>query len=143
MWGAQMIDWSSKFGRRVKRRLNKEAIIWFTTVGTDLTPQPRPVWFLWDGDSFLIFSQPGAHKLRHLKAHSKVALNLNSDEVGDDVAVFIGTAAIDSNLPPAHEIPAYFRKYRKAIANLGMSPEEFSREYSVAIRVIPSDLRGF
>lgn len=138
-----MIDWSSKFARRVRRRLKKEAIIWFTTVGTDLTPQPRPVWFLWDDDSFLIFSQPAAHKVRHVRAHTTVALNLNSDEGGDDVAVIIGTAAIDSGAPPAYKTPAYLRKYRKAIANLRMSPEEFSKEYSVAIRVIPSALRGF
>jgi PPOX class probable F420-dependent enzyme len=138
-----MIDLNNKFGRQVKRRLAKEAIIWFTTVGSDLTPQPRPVWFLWDGDSILIFSQPGAHKVRHLKAHSKVALNLNSDEQGDKIAVITGNASIDSSVSPAHQVPAYFRKYRKGIAGLGMSPEEFSREYSVAIRVIPSALRGF
>ena len=137
-----MIDFNNKFGRQVKRRLLKETAIWFTTVGSDLTPQPRPVWFLWDGESFLIFSQPGAYKVRHVKAHPKVALNLSGDELGHQIAVITGTAAIDSSVPPAHKVPAYFRKYKKAIANLDMSPEEFSLDYSVAIRVIPAALRG-
>jgi PPOX class probable F420-dependent enzyme len=137
-----MIDFNTKFGRQVKRRLAKEMALWFTTVGSDLTPQPRPVWFLWDGESFLIFSQPGAHKVRHLKAHPRVSLNLLSDEFGHGVAVFTGTAAVDPSEAPAHQVTPYFKKYRKRIANLGMSPEEFSREYSVAIRVTPTSLRG-
>jgi PPOX class probable F420-dependent enzyme len=137
-----MIDLDSKLGRQVKRRLAKEAAIWFTTVGSDLTPQPRPVWFLWDGESILIFSQPGAHKVHHLKAHPKVALNLSSDELGHGVAVITGTAAVDSSVPPAHMVASYFKKYRRRISYLGMSPEEFSREYSVAIRVTPLKLRG-
>jgi PPOX class probable F420-dependent enzyme len=137
-----MIDLNTKFGRQVKRRLAKELTLWFTTVGSDLTPQPRPVWFHWDGESILIFSQPGAHKVRHVKTHPRVAINLYSDDLGHGVVVITGTAAIDSNSPPPHKVPAYFRKYRKAIADLGMSPEEFSREYSVAIRIVPSGLRG-
>ena len=32
---------------------------WMTTVGDDGTPQPNPVWFLWDEDGFLVFSGHG------------------------------------------------------------------------------------
>ncbi len=140
----QMIDFTSKFGRKAKRHLAKDYVIWLTTVGADLSPQPRPVWFIWENDTFLIFSQPHAHKVRHLAAHPKVALHFNTDETGDrDVIVFIGTAAIDTSVPPAHKVPAYFKKYRTGIAGLGMTPEQFSREYSVAIRVTPTTLRGW
>jgi PPOX class probable F420-dependent enzyme len=69
-----MIDLTSKFGRKVKRHLKNEKVIWLTTVGSDLTPQLRPVWFIWEDNSFLIFSQPHAHKIRHLAAHSKFSL---------------------------------------------------------------------
>lgn len=138
-----MIDLTTKFGRKVARRLKNEQVIWFTTVGQDLTPQPRPVWFLWDGASFLIFSQPNAFKLRHVKSHRNVSLNFNSDESGDEIAVMTGTAAVDASAPAAHLVPAYLKKYRKAISNLKMTPEEFSKDYSVAIRVVPSGLRGF
>lgn len=137
-----MINLNGKFGRQVARRLKKDPVIWFTTVGSDLTPQPRPVWFIWDGESFLIFSQPGAHKVHHIKAHPKVALSLTEDERGPEVAVITGTASADLSVPPAHHVDAYFKKYKKRIAGLGMSPEEFSREYSLGIRVIPLTLRG-
>src|SRR5512139_3292697 len=129
-----MIDLTNKFGRKVKRHLRQEYVVWLTTTGSDLSPQPRPVWFIWDGVSFLIFSQPHAHKVQHVAAHPRVALHFNTDETGDqNVIIFVGEAAIDTTVPPAHKVRAYFRKYRAGIAALGMTPEEFSREYSVAI----------
>jgi PPOX class probable F420-dependent enzyme len=118
--------------------------VWLTTIGADLSPQPRPVWFIWDGVTFLIFSQPHAHKVRHVTAYPQVALHFNTDETGDkDVIIFVGTAAIDATVPPAHQVRAYLRKYRAGIEELGMTPQQFSREYSVAIRVTPTTLRGW
>jgi PPOX class probable F420-dependent enzyme len=139
-----MIDLTTRFGRKVKRHLKQQYIVWLTTVGTDLAPQPRPVWFIWDGASFLIFSQPHARKVAHIKARPRVALHFNTDETGDqDVIIFVGEAAIDRAVPPAHKVRAYFRKYRTGIEALGMTPEQFSAEYSVAIRVTPTSLRGW
>ena len=123
-----MIDLTSKLGRKVKRHLKQEYIVWLTTTGSDLTPQPRPVWFIWDGATFLIFSQPHARKVQHIAAHRRVALHFNTDETGDqNVIVFVGDAAIDPAVPPAHKVRAYFRKYREGIQALGMTPEQFSR----------------
>ncbi len=45
---------STPFGARVAQRLREEHLIWLTTVGADGTPQPNPVWFLWDGASVLV-----------------------------------------------------------------------------------------
>lgn len=139
-----MIDLTSKFGRVVERHLDNEYVIWLTTVDSNLTPQPRPVWFIWEDDSFLIFSQPKAHKVAHIKKNPKVALHFNTDETGDKhVIVFTGEASIDSNSPPAYEVPYYFEKYKAGIADLDMTPEGFSREYSTAIRIRPTDVRGW
>jgi PPOX class probable F420-dependent enzyme len=139
-----MFDLDSEFGKVVKRHLDKEYVVWFTTVDKDLTPQPRPVWFVWDGETVLIFSQPKASKVRHIKDHPNVALNFNTDETGDKYVIAItGTAAIDEDVPPAHQVPAYFRKYKSGIAGLNMTPEEFSGDYSVAIRVTPRKMRGW
>jgi PPOX class probable F420-dependent enzyme len=135
----------SKFDRVVQRRLKKEYFVWFTTVGANLSPQPRPVWFIWEKDSFLIFSQPNTHKVYHLKSHPNVTLHFNTpDEKGEkEVVVFVGTATIDTSTPPAHKIAAYIRKYKKGILELGSTPEQFGREYSVAIRVKVKEVRGW
>ena len=138
------IDLTSKFGRKVKRHLKQEYIVWLTTAGSDLSPQPRPVWFIWEDTSFLIFSQAHAHKVQHITARPYVALHFNTDATGDqDVIVFVGKAVVDATAPPAHKVRAYFRKYRAGIQELGMTSEQFSDEYSVAIRVTPTSLRGW
>lgn len=139
-----MIDLTTDFGQKAKRHLDEEYFIWFTTVGADLTPQPRPVWFIWEEDSFLIFSQPGAHKVAHIEENPRVALHFNTDEKADeDVIVFLGEAELLRGAPPAHEVPAYLEKYETGIKDLGMTPASFSRDYSLAIRVKPARIRGW
>jgi general stress protein 26 len=61
-----MIDLTTKLGRAAKRHLKNEYVIWLTTVDSNLAPQPRPVWFLCEQDSCLIFSKPNAHKVKHI-----------------------------------------------------------------------------
>jgi PPOX class probable F420-dependent enzyme len=139
-----MVDLTSTFGRVVRQHLENEYIIWLTTVDSNLAPQPRPVWFIWEADSFLIFSQAKAHKVAHIKKNPKVALHFNTDETGDQhVIVFVGEASLEPNSPPAHQNPAYFEKYKDGIAGLDMTPEEFSREYSTSIRIKPAEVRGW
>lgn len=68
-----MIDWNTKFARKVKKRLKNEQEIWLVTTGSDGSPQPRPVWFWWDGETFLIYSRTNAHKVKHLTNNKKAA----------------------------------------------------------------------
>jgi PPOX class probable F420-dependent enzyme len=111
-------------------------------VGPDLTPQPSPVWFLWDGETVLIYSQPGTPKLRNIEANPSVSLNFNTDPYGVDVVVLTGDASIAPDEPPANAVPAYAAKYAEGMALIGMSAEDFATAYSVPIRVRPSDVRG-
>jgi PPOX class probable F420-dependent enzyme len=139
-----LMDFKTKLGRKAKRLIKENIVIWLTTVDASLTPQPRPVWFIWDVDSFLIFSQPNAHKVQHLIERPQVSLNFNTDPTGDEVVVvFLGTAVIEPNAPPADKVSAYIKKYRSEMKALKMSPAEFSRSYSVAIRITPTALRGW
>ena len=139
-----MIDLTSAFGGAVKQALENQYVIWLTTIDSKLTPQPRPVWFLWQDDSFLIFSQPKAHKVKHIAEHPRVALHFNTDDTGDKhVIVFVGEASISTDHAPAHEVLAYFEKYKEGIAALDMTPEQFSREYSTAIKIHPAEVRGW
>jgi PPOX class probable F420-dependent enzyme len=139
-----MVDLTSNFGRVVEQHLENEYVIWLTTVDSNLTPQPRPVWFIWQDGSFLIFSQAKAHKVKHILKNPRVALHFNTDETGDKhVIIFTGEASIHTDHVPAHQVLAYFRKYGEGIAELEMTPEEFSREYSTAIKIKPAEVRGW
>ena len=120
--------------KHVQSRLKKEIVIWLVTAGRDRRPQAVPVWFLWDGKSFLTYAQPGI-KVRHVKANPFVELHLNSDPVGDDVVRASGYATIPKSQPPAHKEPAYMRKYRDQIEALGMTAEDFAKQYPYPIRI--------
>jgi PPOX class probable F420-dependent enzyme len=138
-----MLDFSTRFGRHVNRRLRQEKVIWLTTVDSQNTPQPRPVWFHWDGKTVLIFSEKGKAKLRHLARNRRVALSFNTDEEGSDVAVLLGEALILDKPPPANRFKTYVRKYTAGIKNLGTTIAEFTETYSVPILVSPQVMRGF
>ena len=139
-----MIDFTSDFGGAVQQYLENQYVIWLTTVDANLMPQPRPVWFIWQDNAFLIFSQPKAYKVAHIEKNPNVSLHFNTDETGDKhVIVFTGKAVIHADHPPAHEVPAYLNKYKEGITALEMTPEEFSREYSTAIKIHPAEVRGW
>ena len=136
------IDTSTDFGARAARHLEDDQIVWLTTVGPDGTPRPSPVWFLWDGDSALIYSQPSTPKLRNIEQHPRVSLNFNSTPDGGDVIILTADVWVDAGAPPATAIPAYIEKYTEGIRDIGMTPDAFAQAYSVALRVRPTSLRG-
>ena len=138
-----MLDFHSQFGRHVNRRLREEKIIWLTTVDSENPPQPRPVWFQWDRETVLIFSQQNKAKLRQISRNPRVSLNFNTNEDGGDVAVLIGEGKILDAPPDLSRVKTYLRKYREDIKDLGMSIEEFSHSYSVPILVTLQSMRGF
>ena len=80
-----MLDTTTEWGRLVERRLREEEVIWLTTVRRDGQPQPIPVWFLWDGETILIYSRPDQQKVRNIRHNPKVSLHFNTDEYGDSV----------------------------------------------------------
>lgn len=138
-----MIDLSTEFGTRVVKRLGEANVIWLTTISPSGTPQPNPVWFLWENGAFLIYTQPKSLKVRNISKNPKVSLNLDADEWGGNVVIFTGEAHIDPNAPPVHENVAYVEKYRESIADIQMTPESMAQDYRIAIRVTPKRMRGF
>lgn len=136
------LDPTSEFGARALRRLQHEHVIWLTTVSQNGQPEPSPVWFVWDGETFLTYSQPNAPKVRNIASRPLVALNFNTDALGDDVVVVTGDARISNEDPPLDQVPAYMDKYRDVWPS-GMTPAATAAEYSAAIRVRPTKVRGF
>jgi PPOX class probable F420-dependent enzyme len=121
-------------------RLKKDHVIWLATSGRDGQPHAVPVWFLWDGKSFLIYSVPG-QKVRDIEANPKVNLHLNTDPEGNDVIRIDGKARVAAREAPAYKAAAYMRKYRELIKGFDWTPKVFSEQYRVAIRVTPARFR--
>ena len=131
-----MPDPSTPFGARVARRLREEHVIWLTTVDASGTPQPNPVWFLWDGDTVLIYNRNDARRIAHVQRNPRVALHFDGDKQGGDIIVITGTA----QLVPK-ELPAYMDKYGDLMRR-SFTSESFAAAYSVAMRVRPRTVRG-
>jgi len=140
-----MFDLTTKLGRLTKKLLKSEYFIWLTTVDSTGAPQPRPVWFIWENDTILIFSQAEAYKVKHIQKNPNVSLHFNTeDEKGEKrVVILTGVSKIDEQAVPANKNQAYLRKYNSGIIDLNSTPEQFSREYSSAIRITPTNLRGW
>ena len=136
-----MIDTKTEAGARAEGRLRDEVMIWLTTVRSDGQPQSSAVWFLWDGDTFLIYSQPRAPKLRNIAGQPRVSLHLDGDGRGGDIVTIDGVAAIDETAPPVDQSAAYVGKYGELIGRMGYTPEAMAADYSQAIRVTPSRVR--
>jgi PPOX class probable F420-dependent enzyme len=132
------VEISSEFAERIRNAY----YMWFTTVRADGMPQPTPVWFVWDGSTFLIYSMPSAQKVRNIRRNPKVALSFAGDDEAGEYLVIMGEAAIDETAPPVHRMPAYLEKYLEGIKRANMTPESMARSYSTAIRVTPTYVRG-
>ena len=126
---------------RVEERMGLEIVAWLTTVNAEGQPQSSPVWFLWDGTSFLVYSRPGSHKVPNIEENPRVSVTLRGTETGEDIAIFEGTAAVSPDVPPADQIPEYLEKYRDSIRSEGWTPEVFASMYSTPIRVTPTRAR--
>jgi PPOX class probable F420-dependent enzyme len=135
-----LLDTRTPEGKRVQKRLEKELIIWLATCGGDGRPHAVPVWFLWDGKTFLIYSVPG-QKVKDIEANPKVALHFNTTPDGDEVVRIDGDASRLKRYPLAYRVPTYIRKYARLIKRYDWEPEGFSRQYHIALRVKPTRLR--
>ena len=139
---SDMPEPSTPFGERVERRLRDEMVIWLSTVGADGTPQPNPVWFLWDGETFLVYNRTEAKRLPHIRRNPRVSLNFDGDGQGGDIIVIVGEARLATQDPPADQNPAYTDKYGDFIGQRYRTPENFAAQYTVAVRIRPTKVRG-
>lgn len=122
---------------QVRRRLTQDTLVWLTTVSPSGRPAPRLVWFMWTGEDCLVYSQPDVAKVRHIAANDRVTLNFNSDARGGDAVVLAGRAELAPDAPPPEDLPGLLDKYAELLEAIGMTAEEFTSTYTVAVRVTP------
>ncbi len=123
-------------------RLDLESIGWMTTVSPKGTPMASPVWFLFDGETILVYSLEGTPRTANIAANRRVSFHLDGNGLGGDVIVIEGNAVIDDDAPKCYDIPAYMDKYRRFMDNYGWTPQYFSETYPVPIRITPTRVRG-
>ena len=122
---------------RLDRFLATETVVWLSTVRPDGAPHLVPIWFTWDGTSLVVFSKPGAQKVRNLRAHPVAMLALGEPE--DDFDVALAEARVELVDGPARELPeAHLAKYGERMAAIGLSADEFLATYSQVMVITPT-----
>jgi PPOX class probable F420-dependent enzyme len=138
------IDTSTEFGAKVPQRLEEQKLAWLTTVAADGTPQPNPVWYIWDDGSVLIFSKPNQAKLNNIRRSGRVSLNLEATADEEQITIFTGHAEIiNYGSVPQEMLDHYASRYAEGMVRIKMTREEYEAAYSVAIRFTPEKLRGW
>ncbi len=122
---------------RIHGLLEREPVVWLSTVRPDGGPHLVPTWFSWDGEALLVFSKPGAQKVRNLRANSSVMLALGDAEDDFDVGLIEARAELDDR--PTREVlpPGHLAKYAEQLAAIGLSAADYATTYSQAIRIVP------
>ncbi|HEU5439968.1 MAG TPA: pyridoxamine 5'-phosphate oxidase family protein [Ktedonobacterales bacterium] len=131
------LDLSQPRDVHIAERLRGDLMIWLTTVRADGRPHLAAVWFLWDGETFLIFSKPN-QKIRNLRENAQVALALDDSHGGADPIVIEGTAEVLPHGEVTPALDAYSKKHAQRLEALKWTPEQMGRTYSEAIRVTPT-----
>lgn len=132
-----------ELSKHVERRLADDEIAWLTTVTSDGKPAPRPVWFIRDGESIVIYSMNGAARLRYIERNPQVTVHFDSGQGGGDILVISGRAERLADAPPPSRFPGFLDKYRPAIARMSHTPQWYDDNYGVALRVTPERSWGF
>ncbi len=138
-----MLDVTTDWGKHAEQRLRSNIIGWLTTVGPEGRPYTVPVWFLWEGQTILIFSQPHKQKVRNLRKNAHVILALDDTKRGEDVVIVEGNAELLSDPNISAVLPAYVEKYGAIIQSMGWTPEALAADYSQGIRVTPTKFRSW
>jgi PPOX class probable F420-dependent enzyme len=121
-------------------RLQRDIIVWLSTERPDGRPHLVPVWFLWDGQTILIFSKPD-QKIRNLRQNPAVMLGLDDTDTGEDVVLVEGTAELLAAGQAAPTLPAYAAKYTPKLTEMGWTPASMATEYTEPIRITPTRVR--
>ena len=122
---------------RILRFLEREPVVWLSTVRPDGGPHLVPIWFWWDGESLLVFSKPHAQKVRNLRERPSVMLALGAAEDDFDVGMVEGHAELLD--APAREtlLAGHVAKYSRQLSALGLGAAEYAATYSQVIRIVP------
>ena len=135
---ASILDLTRERDAHIDQRLRNDITIWLNTVRPDGRPHAVVVWFLWDGEAILIFSQPKTQKLRNLHHNPNVLLAVDNTREGSDPITIEGIASLLKPGEVNTELPGFVEKYGEYIKQIGYTLEEMAAEYSQPIRIIPT-----
>jgi PPOX class probable F420-dependent enzyme len=121
---------------RIRRFLEREAVVWLSTTRSGGLPHLVPCWFWWDGVELIVFSKPDAVKVRNLRENPALMLALGDAEADFDIGLVEARATLHEGAFPVPE--AMYDKYARQMASTGLDRRTFAETYSQAILIAPT-----
>lgn len=135
---ASILDLTKKRDAHINQRLHENIIVWLNTVRPDGRPHAVAVWFLWDGETFLIFSRPKNQKVYNIQNNAHVLLAVDDTHEGADPITIEGTAILLEPGTVDTTLATYVAKYGTGMTRIGYTPEQMAAVYSQGIRIVPT-----
>ena len=122
----------------VREALERDPIVWVSSVRPDGAPHVLPLWFHWDGEAILVFSKPHAQKVRNLRANPRAMVAIGEPGLDFDVELIEAHAEF-LDVPSLQVLPeAFLDKYGPLLARAGIDRARFADVYSQPIRFRPT-----
>jgi PPOX class probable F420-dependent enzyme len=123
---------------RVDALLDRESVVWLSSIRPDGRPHLIPIWFWWDGEAVLFASKPHACKVANLRANADCMLAIGDPDADFDVALIEARAEL-AEMPTAELLAAGLQtKYRNRMEIAGLTPAIFAATYSQVVRIVPT-----
>jgi PPOX class probable F420-dependent enzyme len=135
---ASILDLGKKRDAHIDQRLREDVIVWLNTVRPDGRPHAVAVWFLWDGETILIFSKPRQQKLNNIEHNPHVLLAIDNTRNGSDPITIEGHATLLADSDVDTTLAAYTAKYGEMMKDIKYTPEQMAAAYSQGIRIVPT-----
>jgi PPOX class probable F420-dependent enzyme len=117
--------------------LDREFVIWLSSIRNDGGPHLVPSRFVWDGEAVLVFSKPSAQKVRNVRANPRVMLAVGSAERDFDVELVEATAEVFPETTTSFLPGAFAGQYAELADRAGLTMDLFAATYSQPIRIRP------
>jgi PPOX class probable F420-dependent enzyme len=118
--------------------LERESVVWLSSVRPDGSPHVVPLWFHWDGESILVFSKPGAQKVRNVRAEPRVMVAVGEPSLAFDVELVDAVAELAHEPTSCLLSDVFARKYADLADRAGITFDRFAAVYEQPIWIRPT-----
>lgn len=127
----------------IESALERHDVVWLSSTRPDGRPHLVPVWFVWSDGLIVVFSKPGAQKVRNLLADPRAMVAIGERTADFDIELIEAEAEVAPGSLDETARERFARKYEAALGRAASTVEEFAAVYSQSIRLRPTRWLGW
>lgn len=121
----------------IAQALEHQDVIWLSSTCPDGRPHVVPLWFIWDGGTFTVFSKPRAQKVHNVRSEPRVMVAVGEPGRDFDVELVEAIAELLPVQARQLRLDAFACKYGDRLADDGISWTRYAEVYAQPIRIRP------